>query len=136
MKKKLGLFVGLLFGLCVFASAGMNHGAVYADETETTETITNPEDSSEPESTLVEETYKCSVVLPTVEHGKISADKLEGHPGDVVTLEVRPSMFYIVESIQVNGQTLVEDEEISGLYKFVLSSGINEISLKLSVNKE
>ena len=82
------------------------------------------------------EPFECSVVLGTFEHGKIEVDILEGHVGDVVTLNAKHDLFYLVDYVAVNGVNLVEDEEISGLYKFALAEGENKITAKFVVDTE
>lgn len=82
------------------------------------------------------ESFECSVVLGTYEHGKIEVDILEGHVGDIVTLNAKHDLFYLVDYVAVNGVNLVEDEEISGLYKFALAEGENKITAKFVVDTE
>lgn len=83
-----------------------------------------------------EEVFECSVVLGKYEHGKISADILEGHVGDIVEITAKHDLFYLVDYVAVNGVNLVEDEDISGLYKFALTEGENKITAKFVVDTE
>lgn len=78
----------------------------------------------------------CTVELEKVEHGKISVDKTEGTVGETVTINVEPKIFYVVESVTVNGTSLVESKETKGVYTFVLSEGENKVSAKLVIDEE
>ena len=126
MKRKIGLFFALFLGFCAISGAcigfgGFNHydNAVVA--------------FAEGEE---EEVFECSVVLDTYEHGKLSVDKEKGHVGDVVTVTAKHDMFYLVEYVAVNGTNLVESEETSGLYSFVLVEGENKLDAKFVVDAE
>lgn len=146
MKKKIGLFFGLLLGLVMVSGIGANRSnVVYAEgESEPGVSEPAPESSEEPITSSEEpvepvepaEVYECSVVLGTYEHGKIFVDILEGHAGDMVTLTAKHDLFYLVSYVSVNGVNLVEDEEISGLYKFALVEGENVITAKFVVDAE
>ena len=83
-----------------------------------------------------EEVFECSVVLGKYEHGKISADILEGHVGDIVEITAKHDFLYLVDFVAVNGVNLVEDEDISGLYRFALVEGENIITAKFVVDSE
>ena len=83
-----------------------------------------------------EETFECSVVIAECKDGSVSADKLEGHVGDIVTLEVKHDVFYLIKSVSVNGTELVEDEDISGKYSFALVEGENKVEAKFVIDEE
>lgn len=142
MKKKIGLLFGLLLGLglCTTASVGLasihnnNYAVAYAEgESEPTEPATSEEPVADPEPEPVEE-FECSITWGAFEHGKIKADITEGHVGDIVTLTAEHDLFYLIDYVAVNGANLVEDEEISGLYKFALVEGENHITAKFVVD--
>lgn len=136
MKKKIGLLFGLMLGIFTVGMC-VNHTptAVFAEGEESSEPA--PESSEEPvESSEPEEEFECSVVLGTYEHGKISVSITEGHIGDIVELNAKHDLFYLVEWIKVNDTNLTEDEEISGLYKFALVEGENKITAKFVVDAE
>lgn len=136
MKKKIGLFFGLLLGFCAiggacvgFTSVSHNNSAViaYAEgEGEEEPPVTTPE----------EETFESKVVLSSVSHGKISVDKEEGHVGDIVTVTAHADLFYLVDFVSVNGTNLVESEETSGVFTFALVEGDNTISAAFIVDKQ
>lgn len=83
-----------------------------------------------------EEVFESSVVLGKYEHGKISVDILEGHVGDIVEITAKHDFLYLVDYVAVNGVNLVEDEDISGLYRFALVEGENIITAKFIVDSE
>lgn len=80
--------------------------------------------------------YECSVVVPTVKHGTITVDKTEGHVGDVVTVTANHDLFYLTDFVAVNGSNLVESEEVSGQYSFLMVEGVNEITAKFVIDEE
>ena len=86
--------------------------------------------------TEYEEVFECSVVLGKYDHGSISVDALEGHVGDVVEITAKHDFLYLVDYVAVNGVNLVEDEDISGLYRFALVEGENVITAKFIVDSE
>lgn len=145
MRKKIGLFFGLLLGFCavggmcavsMHSSINNNYVAVCAEGEESSE---EPENSSEvpaEDPAEPEEIFECKVILNVLAHGKVTADKMEGHVGDIVTITADADMFYLVEYAEVNGSNLVEDEEISGLYKFALVEGENRVTVRFVVNQE
>jgi hypothetical protein len=77
-----------------------------------------------------------TVVIEKVKHGSIEASIVEGHEGDVCELNIRAELLYLVSKVSVNGTVLVEDENISGLYKFALVRGENIVSAQIVVNEE
>ena len=91
---------------------------------------------AEPEETQVEEDLSATVVIDKVEHGEAEASILEGEAGDICELNIKPDLFYVISNVSVNGTALVEDENISGLYKFTLVKGVNTVSIKIVVNQE
>ena len=126
MKKKIGLFFGLLLGFCAIGGVCVGVNASHT----TTNAIVACAEGEE------QEIFECSVVLDKYEHGKISVDKEQGHIGDIVTITAKHDLCYLVESVSVNGTSLVEDEEISGKYFFALVEGENKISAKFVIDKE
>lgn len=143
MKKRIGLIFSLLLGFCAVGGMCVSHSisnrnyvAVYAEPDDSSD---GPAESTPAESDPVEaesEVFECKVIIPEFEHGKITADKLEGHAGDIVTLEVKHSLFYLIDFVKANDVNLVEDEETSGIYKFALVEGDNNISAKFIVDTE
>lgn len=83
-----------------------------------------------------EEVFECSVVLGKYNHGEISVDTLKGHVGDVVEITAKHDFLYLVDYVAVNGVNLIEDEDISGLYRFTLVEGENIITAKFIVDSE
>ena len=77
-----------------------------------------------------------TVTIGEVNHGTVECDIKEGVAGDICTLQVNPDMFYIVESVSVNGVNLVESEEIHGQYSFALVAGENVVSVKIVVDAD
>lgn len=143
MKKKfLGLAVLGLLTMCgIGLGATHNIAAVHADDEISVESNSeesliseeSEEDESEEESVVVS---SCSVVLPKLEHGDISADKLEGEVGEVVTLSIEPELLYVVKTTTVNGVTLAEDKETKGVYSFALVEGENVVSVDIVIDEE
>lgn len=82
------------------------------------------------------EIYECSVVFDSIEHGTVESDILEGHVGEIVTIIAKHDLFYKIDYVSVNGVNLVEDENTSGLYQFVLVEGENKIAAKFIVDDE
>ena len=82
------------------------------------------------------ETFECSVVIEKAEHGKIEADIIEGHIGDICTLDVSPSFGYLVSSISVNDVAIQESESIKGIYSFALAEGENVVKSSFVVDEE
>lgn len=83
-----------------------------------------------------EEVFECSVKIEAAEHGKVVADIKEGHVGDIVTLDVTPSVCYLIESVSVNDVVLVESEETKGLFSFQLVAGENVVRSSFVVDEE
>lgn len=77
---------------------------------------------------------KATVVIEKVENGTIEATVLEGNEGDICQLNIKADLFYVVESVTVNGVALIEDENIRGLYSFVLTRGENIVATKIVVD--
>jgi len=77
-----------------------------------------------------------SVVIESSEHGKVSIrDAKESYvAGEIVTLDIAPSHFYMLSSVSVNGVSVVADE--NGEYKFALASGENKISASFVVDEK
>ena len=132
--KKVKLFT--LLGLGVLGLGALSFGIakgqpqympVRAEGDEPTEPVSTPTD---------EEVFECSVVIDETKNGTIKVDKTEGHIGDLVTITASHDLFYKIDSISVNGTSLVEDEEISGKFVFALVEGENKIEGKFVVDKE
>ena len=141
MRKRIGLIFGLLLGFCAIGGAcisGVKHNlnnnyvAVYAEGEESSEP---PVESSE-QPAEDPEVFECQVVFSGIVHGKVTADKMEGHIGDIVTLTVDPDAFYLLEYIEMNGSNLIEDEELYDTYKFALVEGENKVTAHFVVNQE
>lgn len=130
MKKRIGLLFGLLLGLCAFGGAMVSATHFQTQENAIVAFAEGDEETPE------EEVFECSVVFDTFQHGKITADKVEGHVGDVVTLTAKHDLFYLVDFVAVNGTNLVEDTEISGKFSFALVEGENKITANFVVDEE
>lgn len=78
----------------------------------------------------------CMVVIEEAHNGKVSADKLEGEAGEIVTLTIDPDILYLTESVSVNGTTLIESETNKGEYTFALTPGANTVSANFVINEE
>ena len=137
--KKLGLISGIFIGLASICALGFGTLTkpvqVLADDSES-EPLDVSEDVSEEETSESEATFECSVVIAETVHGEVSVDKTEGHVGDVVTVIAKHDICYLIESANVNGTALIEDEETSGLFKFSLVEGVNTITVKFAIDKE
>lgn len=83
-----------------------------------------------------QEVYECSVIIAECKNGSIEVDKLEGHIGDIVTINAKHDVLYLIECVKANGTDLVEDEEISGKYTFALVEGENKIEAKFVIDQE
>lgn len=137
MKKRIGLIFGLLLGFCAIGGACVSSVKYNANSNYIAVCAEGEEEPEEPAETPEEpEVFECQVVLSAVSHGKITADKMEGHVGDIVTLTVDPSAFYLVEYVKMNESNLIEDEELSDTYKFALVEGENKITANFVVNQE
>lgn len=107
-----------------------------SSEESSLESSSMPEPGSEEPELEPEEEFECKVILETAKHGKLEADKLEGHIGDIVTINASPDMFYLVKSLAVNGTALVEDEETSGKFTFALVEGDNTVTVTFAIDQE
>ena len=137
MKKKIGLLFGVLLGIALVSGAYSSHSyaPIYAEGEEPETSEPAPETSEEP--TLEEENeFECKVVLGAYDHGEVSVDILEGHVGDIVTLNAKHDLFYLVDYVRVNDINLIEDEDISGRYQFALVEGDNIVAAKFVVDSE
>lgn len=118
---------GLLLFACLGLGAAVAFGSpkflpVHAEPDEPS--IVEPEDLS------------ATVTLSKVEHGSVEASILEGQEGDICKLNVKAELLYLVSSVKVNETTLIEDENISGLYSFALTRGENIVTVTIVVNEE
>ena len=123
MKKKLLTFLSLgilsVFGL----SLGLTHN--YAPALAEDDPV-----ATEPEQ------FECSVVAVNPEHGEISVDKEQGHVGEIATVTVKHDLFYLIESVSVNGTALVESQDTKGEFSFALVEGENKIEAKIVVDQQ
>lgn len=119
--KKLGLLFAILGSSCLIGFGTIKSSPVMV--------------RAEGEETLVED-LSATVALPKLQHGTVEASLLEGQEGDICKLNIKPEMFYLINSVTVNGTALVEDENISGLYSFALVRGENVVAIKIVVNQE
>ena len=76
----------------------------------------------------------CKVVISKLENGKVETEVESGYVGDIVKLDIRPDAFYLLESVEVNGTTLIENED--GEYAFALVEGENIIKAHFVVNEK
>lgn len=129
--KKHRLFTLLSLGLLALGglSLGLAKGPVHSMSVMAEDEIVEVEEP-------LEETYECSVVIVESKNGTVSVDKLEGHIGETVIVNVKHDVFYLVKSVSVNGTELIEDEEIAGKYSFVLVEGENKIEAKFVIDEE
>lgn len=137
-KRKIFALLGLGFlalGGFVLGTANKTSQVLWADSEETSEPapISNEEPAQETDE---EEEFECKVMLDSFSHGQVQIDKKEGHIGDIVTIDANADLFYVVESVKVNGSSLVEDEEIKGIYKFALVEGENKIVVRFAIDEE
>ena len=119
MRKRLLLLGAVLgLGLCVGLGTGSKFVPALA---EGEEEVTEP----------VAETY--TITLEQPEHGKviIAEEDLEGEVGKDVTIDIQPSIFYLVKSVTVNGNALVESETTKGIYTFKPTAGENKIVITI-----
>lgn len=81
-------------------------------------------------------TYSISYSQP--EHGKIviAEEDLTGEVGKVVDVNIDPSLFYLVNSVTVNGTALVESETTKGLYSFSPVAGENVLEVSIVLDEE
>ena len=128
--KKIRLLIAVL-GLSGLVGFGlMKTSPIKAAYAEPEQSDPAPVDEPEPED------LSATVVLEKIEHGTIEATIMEGVEGDICTLNVKAELFYLVNSVSVNGTVLIEDENISGLYSFALVKGVNTVTTKIVVNTE
>lgn len=118
MKKKF-LLLGVLLGIaglgCGFIPMKESIKPVYAEEEVATYTISY----SQPE------------------HGKIVIDEedLSGNVGGSVDININPSIFYLIKSVTVNGNALVESETTKGLYSFSPVAGENKLEVEIVLDE-
>lgn len=109
-----GLFLfSMLFGMCALASTPR---AISAEE----------------EGTTIVEPVIGEVVINKTKGGDVLLDVESGEVGTVVTATINPNLFYIIESVTVNGVNLVAQE--NGTYKFELVEGSNVLSVSFVVD--
>lgn len=117
----LGLFGAVTAGAVVLAQHNESAIAIRAEGED-------PVDPVDPESNAA------TVVINKVAHGTVEADVMEGVEGDICTLNIKAEILYVVSSVKVNGTALVEDEDISGLYKFAMVKGENVVDVSIVVD--
>ena len=138
MKKLLKItFLGLF--LAAICSFGLFHSSsvqpIFAEpENSSSEPVSSSQEPVEPEPT--EDAPAATVIIEKVDHAKITTSLENGNPGDVCIINVEADLFYLTQSVTVNGTALVESEDISGEYSFVLAEGENKILVKIGVDKE
>lgn len=76
----------------------------------------------------------CKVVIDELKGGDILADLTEGEIGDKVTFTVKANFLYKVESVMVNGVSVLPNED--GNYSFTLVEGENKISATFVIDNE
>lgn len=124
---KLKLFPLLAIGLMSVAT-GMTLTAV-----ETSNYAENNQIVLAEEETPV---YDCYVTIGEAKNGSISVDKTEGNVGDLVTVNVQHDLFYLIDTVSVNGTALIESETTDGLYTFALVEGENLLVASFVVDQE
>ncbi len=122
MKKLFMLLAALGFAGCIGLTGIKSNPVMVRADDEITEP--EPEDNS------------ATVVIEKGKHGSVEASILEGVEGDVCELDVKAELLYLVKAVSVNGVALIEDENISGLYKFALVKGVNTVTAEFVVNEE
>ena len=87
------------------------------------------------EEIVEQETYTLVITQP--EHGsvKIDGDKTSGIVGETITLDINPDMFYIINSVKVNNNALIESETTKGIYTFNPVAGENVISVEIVLDQ-
>ena len=120
MKKLFMLLAAIGFAGCIGLTGIKSNPVLVRAEGE----ITEPEDNS------------ATVVIEKGKHGNVEASILEGVEGDICELNVKAELLYLTKSVSVNGIALIEDENISGLYKFALVRGVNTVTAEFVVNEE
>lgn len=78
----------------------------------------------------------CKVVVEKSEHGQISVNRTEGNVGDICVVTAKHDILYKVAEVKVNGNILIEDENISGRFSFPLVYGENKVTAKFVVDQE
>lgn len=134
MRKKilalcLGFVTVFVLGVSIFSAP--RQVAVFAEEPETSETTSSEETSEDVTPALTG-----YVTIAETKNGKLTVDKKEGNVGDVITIQAKHDLFYLVESVSVNGIALVESEETSGLFTFVLAEGENLLTASFAIDQE
>lgn len=150
--KKIGLFSLLGLGVLSLLGLGLS-GSNVATNVESatidtslvlrlddTDTETAPDTTGETTPSTDTDTdaedEKATVVVGSCTHGQVVVDKTEGKVGETVTISAVHDVFYVVDSVTVNGTALVEDKETSGKYTFVLAKGENKVEVKFIIDKE
>ncbi len=116
---KLGLFLLGLSSLGALAFTTSNVAMISAEDETTSEVV-----------------YECNVRIDATEHGTVTTDITEGHVGDIVTITAKHDLFYLIDSVKVNGTSLVEDETTSGKFVFQLVEGENVVAAKFVIDQE
>lgn len=75
-----------------------------------------------------------NISVNNLNYGDVMSDIDEGEVGDVVTLRVAPNILCKVDSVKVNGTTLIKNED--GTYTFVLKEGENKVEVEFVVDNE
>ena len=128
MKRK-SLFT--LLGLGLLSLTGIVFGATRS--TGFAVAKAEPEDAEPaPEA----EVFECQVIIAEAKPGEVTVDKVEGHVGEIVTINAKHDVLYLLESVSVNGTNLVESEEIAGQFTFALVEGENKIEAVFAIDQE
>lgn len=79
--------------------------------------------------------YESRVVILESKNGLITTDVLEGHVGDLVTINVEPDILYVLQTLKVNG-AILEPLEDGETYQFALIEGDNIIEATFVISDE
>lgn len=90
--------------------------------------------NAEEGQTTVVEPKMGEVLINKTKGGDVVLDIYEGEVGTVVTAMVKPNLFYIVESVTLNGVNLTAQED--GTYQFELAEGQNTLFASFVVDNE
>lgn len=123
MKKR--FILGALFGLMAFSSI-----CLCSTDTNVGDHIVYAEEIVEEENDSVG-----YVTITNCKNGTISVDKTTGVVGELVNITAQHDMFYLIDSVSVNGVSLVESETTKGLFTFALVEGENVITAKFVVDQ-
>ena len=121
MKKK--ILLGL--GLALFCVLGLG-SSVVKEIKAPYRTVLKEDSASEPE------VFESQVIIEETAHGKVSVSKQEGHAGEIVELDIKSDVFYVIGSVKVNGTVLIDED---GVYSFALVEGENKVTVKFVIDE-